>query len=158
MRRSALLALLLALTAASTVLAAPPRARVGVRATSLGSVLVDGRGRTLYVYDLGACTGSCAAAWPPFLTTGKPSGVARLGTKKLAGGKLQVTFAGKPLHFYARDVKPGQVAGAAVAHWFALSRAGAKLHAKVAPATPTPTPTPPGDGYGDGGYGGDYGP
>src|SRR3954470_22879221 len=125
MRRSALL-VLLALAAAGTALAAPPRAKVATRATSLGSVLVDGRGRTLYVFDLGACTGSCAAAWPPFLTSGKPAGVAKLGTRKLAGGKLQVTFAGKPLHFYAGDTKAGQVAGAAIAHWFALAPTGAK--------------------------------
>jgi predicted lipoprotein with Yx(FWY)xxD motif len=147
MRRVTLLVVLVAATA-GTALAAPPRATVGVRATTLGSVLVDARGRTLYVFDSGACTGSCAAMWPPFLTTGMPVGVAKLGTKKLAGGKLQVTFAGKPLYFYASDTKAGQISGAAVPHWFALAPTGAKLHAKSAPP---PTYTVPTD-TGDGGY------
>ena len=149
MRRLALLALtaLTTVFAVSSALAAAPPAKVGVRSTPLGSVLVDGRGRTLYVFDLGACTGSCAAAWPPYLTAAKPKGVAKLGTKKLAGGRLQVTFGGKPLYRYAADVKPGQVAGASVAHWFALTSTGAKVHA---PTAPPDTPMPP--GYGDGGY------
>jgi predicted lipoprotein with Yx(FWY)xxD motif len=144
-----LLLLTIALTVATAAVAAPPRATVGTRTTSLGKVLVDAKGRTLYVFDLGACTGSCASAWPPLLTTGTPAGVHGLGTKRLSNGTQQVTFAGKPLYRYALDVKPGQVAGAAVAHWFALSPKGAKLHAKPAPTTTTT----PGGGYYGGGDG-----
>src|SRR4051812_17027259 len=133
------LVLVIALAVASAAVAAPPRATVGTRSTSLGKVLVDAKGRTLYMFDLGACTGSCAAAWPPLLTSGTPAGVHGLGTKRLANGTRQVTFAGKPLYRYALDVKPGQVAGAAVAHWFALTATGAKLHAASSGgAYPTP--------------------
>ena len=59
---------------------------------SLGSILIDSQGRTLYLWqaDSGAkstCTGACASAWPPLVTTGKPtagSGVrsSLLGTTK----------------------------------------------------------------------------
>jgi predicted lipoprotein with Yx(FWY)xxD motif len=135
-----------ALVVASAAVAAPPHATIGVRTTSLGQVLVDAKGRTLYVLDRGACTGGCAAMWPPLLTSGKPGGPSGLGTKRRADGKLQVTFGGKLLHRYALDTKPGEVFGAAVAHWFALSPQGAKLHA-AAPPPPPPT-TSPDDGYG----------
>ena len=101
--------LAVALAVASAAVAAPPRATVRTRTTSLGAVLVDAKGRTLYVFDLGACTGSCAAAWPPLLPTARPSGPKGLGTTRRADGKLQVTFAGKPLYRYALDAKPGQV-------------------------------------------------
>src|SRR5512142_2661978 len=45
---------------------------------SLGSILVDGRGMTLYLYTMdgnntSTCYGSCAAIWPPFLTDGTPT-------------------------------------------------------------------------------------
>jgi predicted lipoprotein with Yx(FWY)xxD motif len=140
------LVLAVALALASAAVAAPQRATVRTRATSLGTVLVDASGRTLYVFDRGACTGSCAALWPPLLTKSRPTGLRGLGTRRRTDGTLQVTFAGRPLYRYALDAKPGQVAGAAVAHWFALTPRGAKLHASPAPGT-----TPPDDGgYGDG--------
>jgi predicted lipoprotein with Yx(FWY)xxD motif len=135
---------------AAVVLLAPAHASVGVRATQLGKTLVDSRGHTLYVFDKGSCTGSCAASWPAFLTKGKPVArgfaASKLGTKKLAGGKLQVTFGGKPLYFYAGDSGAGQVAGAAVPHWAALAPTGAKLVISPGPTTTMPS------GYGDGGY------
>ena len=53
---------------------------VNVAQTSLGTVLVNGSGRTLYLFTLdrknsSSCTtGSfnCVVAWPPLITTGKP--------------------------------------------------------------------------------------
>lgn len=145
----------LLLVALLALVATPSHAKVGVRTTTLGKVLVDARGHTLYVYDQASCTGACAANWPPFLTHGKPvaAGVpaAKLGVKKLAGGKLQVTFAGKALYFFAGDSRAGEVAGASIPHWAALSPAGAKLRPAPAPPT-TITTTPP--NYGGGGGGG----
>src|SRR3954453_7095913 len=52
-------------------------ATVGVASTGLGDVLVDKRGRTLYLFgrDSGmtsACTGACAANWPPLRVRGTP--------------------------------------------------------------------------------------
>ena len=151
MRRALVIVFALVFTAAA--LASPPRARVAVRTTSLGSVLVDSRGHTLYVFDRGKSAN--ATIWPPFLTSGKPvaAGVpaAKLGVLKLAGGKLQVTYAGHPLYFYAGDAKAGDVRGAAIAQWAALSRTGAKLRAPKVPSPPVTTTNPypydPGGGY-----------
>ena len=153
---------LLALALAAAAAAAPPRARVAVRATTLGRVLVDVHGRTLYVFDRdvrgrSACGAACAATWPPFLTTGTPVALAgvpatRLGTAKRADGRLQVTYMGRPLYFFATDRRAGELAGAAVAHWAALTATGTRLH-KSSTSTPTPSPSPAPPPYGGGGDG-----
>jgi len=152
MRTAAVLLIALACTAAAA--ATPQRTKVAVRSTSLGSVLVDARGHTLYFFDSGRCTGACLATWPAFVTSAKPvagAGIpaAKLGTVKLANGKLQVTFAGHPLHFFGGDAAAGDVNGASVPQWWALSATGAKLHAAAAPA-PAPTTTVPYDPGGNG--------
>lgn len=86
----------------------------------LGSLLVDGRGMTLYTFSndlpgVSKCSGGCAAAWPPLTTTGTPvagSGVTgKLGTITRADGSVQVTYNGSPLYFFASDTKPGDTSG-----------------------------------------------
>lgn len=154
--------LLLSLTCTAVAVAAPSRAQVATRSTPLGSVLVDARGHTLYVFDRdrgtkSACTGSCTASWPAFLTTTKPvalKGVAaaKLGMVKRANGRFQVTFMGHPLYFFASDAKAGDVRGASIAHWAAISPSGARLRdagSKAPPPPPTSTGPydPGGNGY-----------
>jgi predicted lipoprotein with Yx(FWY)xxD motif len=118
----------------------PAAARLATRHTKLGTVLVDGRGRTLYVFekDKGAassCYGACASVWPP-LTTGakaKASGLhgARLGTTRRKDGKTQVTVAGHPLYTYAGDQRAGDVKGQGLdqfgAEWYVLGANGHKI-------------------------------
>ena len=122
--------------------AATGRATVAVAKTKLGSILVDGKGIALYdfVLDKGktsACYGSCASYWPPLLTTGKPIAVrgahaALLGTTKRKDGKLEVTYAGRPLYYWIGDKKPGQTTGQGInqfgAPWWVLSPTGAEIH------------------------------
>ena len=150
---------LVAVIVAVPAFAAPPQAKVLVRSTTVGKVLVDARGRTLYLRAIdtpgkSTCYGSCAAAWPPFVTAGKPragSGVkpALLGTAKRKDGTLQVTYAGHRLYFYGQDTKAGQILGQATGGiWWVLGASGQKI-------TKT-SPPPPGTTTG-GGYGG-YGP
>ena len=151
--------LLLSLICVSVAAAAPSRAQVATRSTSLGSVLVDARGHTLYVFDQdkgtkSACTGSCTASWRAFLTTTKPvalKGVAaaKLGMVKRANGKFQVTFMGHPLYFFASDAKAGDVRGASITHWAAMSPTGARLR-EGSKTPPPPTSTDPYDPGGDG--------
>jgi len=162
MRRLLLLLSLATFAVAVTAAAAAPRhAQVAVRSTSLGRVLVDARGHTLYIFDhdkggKSACSGACAALWPPLVTGGAPVAIkgvdaSLLGTTKRGDGKLQVTFARHPLYFFGADAKAGQVGGVAVAHWAAVSPTGAKVHAKSGGSTSTtPAPSPPPYGGGDG--------
>ena len=116
-------------------------ATVGVRHTSLGRVIVDSKGRTLYLFEKdtsrrSACSGQCAQFWPPLLTHGAP--VARTGVKQSLLGKIrradgtqQVTYAGHPLYLYVGDSKPGQTNGEGSqefgAGWDVLSASGKKI-------------------------------
>jgi len=128
-------------SAAST----PPKTAGGQTATvgvagagSLGKVLVDSSGRTLYLFqkDSGttsACTGPCATAWPPLRASGKPAVGAGLSASKVgktprSDGKAQVTYNGHPLYRFQGDKKPGDTNGQGISAfgggWFALSSAG----------------------------------
>ena len=115
--------------------------RVAVASSGLGRVLVDGRGRTLYLFakdkhGKSACTGQCAGFWPPLIAHGKPLASAGakaslLGTTKRADGRLQVTYNHHPLYTFVKDTSKGQTNGEAVnafgANWYALSPTGAKV-------------------------------
>lgn len=91
---------------------------VKVISSQFGRVIADGRGEAFYLFDKersskSRCYGACAVAWPPVLTKGKPRAGAGakarlLGTTKRANGKLQVTYAGKPLYYYVDD-SPGVI-------------------------------------------------
>jgi predicted lipoprotein with Yx(FWY)xxD motif len=127
-----------AATAATPKTSTGSSATVGVANSSLGSILVNTTGRTLYLFkaDVGtksACTGACATAWPPLLATGKPTAgtgltASKLGTITRSGGKQQVTYNGHPLYRFIKDQKPGQTTGQGVtafgAAWFALTPSG----------------------------------
>jgi predicted lipoprotein with Yx(FWY)xxD motif len=86
--------------------------------SSFGSMLFDSNDQAIYVFEedprgRSACYGECAEAWPPVFTDGEPrarSGVREslLGTVKRRGGRMQVTYAGRPLYFYAHEA-PGEV-------------------------------------------------
>jgi predicted lipoprotein with Yx(FWY)xxD motif len=119
---------------------------VTIGSTDLGRVLVDARGRTLYLYtpdkkNSSTCYGQCAAFWPPLVASAKARAAhgvkaALLGTTKRKDGKLQVTYAGHPLYFFAQDLAPGDVNGQGLQNiWYALSAAGAKV------TTPAPAAT-----------------
>jgi predicted lipoprotein with Yx(FWY)xxD motif len=111
---------------------------VQVRRTGLGQILVDSRGRSLYLFkkDAGGksrCSGSCAANWPPLLATGRPvagSGIkaSKLGTTRRSDGKTQVVYNGHPLYRFIGDAKPGSTNGQALnafgARWFVVSPVG----------------------------------
>jgi predicted lipoprotein with Yx(FWY)xxD motif len=99
---------------------------------------VNSQGLTVYLFkaDQGtksACTGACAAAWPPLLVTGKPTiggnvNASLLSTTTGPEGKTQVTYNGHPLYLFAQDKKAGETNGQGVsafgAAWFALNSAG----------------------------------
>lgn len=83
--------------------------------SDFGPMLYDASGQPIYLFtaETGGrpgCYDDCAAAWPPVLTTGEPSGAGDvrtglLGTIRRADGSTQVTYAGHPLYFYAHEGK-----------------------------------------------------
>jgi len=108
---------------------------------TLGQILVDGNGRTLYLFvaDTGTtstCTGDCAAGWPPLLTAGPPiagtgANASLLGTTQRADGSTEVTYAGHPLYYVVSDKNPGDTTGQAVnnfgALWYVLGPDGKQI-------------------------------
>jgi predicted lipoprotein with Yx(FWY)xxD motif len=95
------------------------------------SILVDGRGMTLYRYteDQGStsvCYGSCAVAWPPVIVDTVPAvdntalGQG-LGTTGRNDGTTQLTYLGQPLYYYVGDSKAGDTSGdASDGVWFVV--------------------------------------
>jgi predicted lipoprotein with Yx(FWY)xxD motif len=116
-------------------------ATVTAASTKLGMVLVDGSGRTLYLFekdqpDQSACAGACAAAWPVDNSSGTPkagSGVkaSLLGTITRSDNTTQVTYNHHPLYYYSGDSGAGQQNGQGLnafgAAWFVVAPAGGKV-------------------------------
>jgi predicted lipoprotein with Yx(FWY)xxD motif len=104
-------------TATATAVAAPPAMGAGteitVRGSEFGSMLWGPKRQAIYGFerdtrDRSRCYGACAKAWPPVYANGAPvagRGVRRslLGTTRRRGGRRQVTYAGRPLYFYAHE-------------------------------------------------------
>jgi predicted lipoprotein with Yx(FWY)xxD motif len=100
--------------------AASGSAKVSLKKTSLGMILVNSHGRTLYGFtkdaknkDRCVTTAGCTSTWPVVTSHGKPTagpGVksAKLSTITLANGSHQVTYSGHPLYTYAGDSSAGE--------------------------------------------------
>jgi predicted lipoprotein with Yx(FWY)xxD motif len=116
-------------------------ATVEVHKTDLGTILADQQGRTLYLFEAdqngtSACSGACAAAWPPLTTAGAAvagTGAAKklLGTTKRGDGTMQATYDGHPLYLYEGDAAAGQTNGQGLdqfgAEWYVLAPSGRKV-------------------------------
>jgi predicted lipoprotein with Yx(FWY)xxD motif len=114
---------------------------VSTASTSLGRILVNSRGHTLYLFEKdksnkSQCAGACATFWPPLIAVGKVRAVAGaraslLGTTRRADGRMQVTYKRHPLYTFVKDTKRGQTNGEGVsafgATWNAVSPAGAEV-------------------------------
>lgn len=110
-----------------------------VKHATLGDVVVDAAGFTLYRFDKDTatpptsnCAAACAANWPAAVTNGKPEAVgveaALLGTIKRADGTEQVTLGGWPLYRFSADAKAGDANGQAVGDvWWAVTPTGDKV-------------------------------
>ena len=147
---------------------------VQLRKTTLGRVLVDSRGHTLYLFEAdkgrtSACYGKCATFWPPLTTKTKATAgagvrAALLGTTKRKDGTRQVTYAGHPLYRFLKDKRAGQTTGQNLdffgGEWYVLAASGRKIERKASSddssstGTTTTTTTTTDDSGGGGGYGG----
>jgi predicted lipoprotein with Yx(FWY)xxD motif len=114
---------------------------VALKKTQLGTILVDARGRTLYLFEkdrngASMCDSTCATYWPPLTSLSTPragKGVhqAQLRLARSRTGTPQVTYAGHPLYRFAGDKHGGQTTGEGLddfgAGWYALTAGGNKV-------------------------------
>jgi predicted lipoprotein with Yx(FWY)xxD motif len=127
--------------------------------TSLGKVLVDADGHTVYMLTAdssgkSSCSSACLTYWPPVApgqaastVTGKVA-----STATTAGGKI-ATVGGWPVYTFIQDQKPGDVTGEGISNfggvWYAVSPSGQPV--KSADGSPSAS-TGSGPAYGGGGY------
>jgi predicted lipoprotein with Yx(FWY)xxD motif len=151
--RKALLPLLVTTTLASAsgAYAADIVAKVG--SSSLGQIVVNGKGMSAYYFNMdkahsgvSACSGVCSANWPAILTsTLKPhvAGISgTVGSIPLKGGKHQVTINGRPLYTFAFDKAVGQVKGqGAQGVWYVISPTGKEIKVLKLATKSTPAST-----------------
>jgi predicted lipoprotein with Yx(FWY)xxD motif len=128
--------------------------------TSLGTVLTNASGLTLYWFakdtsTTSACSGPCAANWPPVSGTPQAgTGVTlpgTLGTIMRPGGTAQATYNGHPLYTFVGDTSPGQTSGNGVngygGLWYAV-KVTSSAGSSPTPANPAPATSSSGGGYG----------
>jgi predicted lipoprotein with Yx(FWY)xxD motif len=141
-------------SAGATSAATVGTAKVG----DVGTVLVDGDGMTLYLFEsdtgtTSTCTGTCASMWPALTTSsdaeaGSGAKASMLGTTTRDDGSTQVTYNGHPLYLYSGDSAAGQANGQGIGNvWYAVTAQG----------TAASTMSTGGGGGGNGGGGGGYG-
>jgi len=106
-----------------------------------GKVLVGSNGRTMYLFEgdksgASACSGACAAAWPPVTVSGTlkaGSGVsqAELVTIKRSNGTMQLAYHGHPLYYFTGDSAVGTAHGQGLkafgSDWYVVSASGSKV-------------------------------
>ncbi|HEV7382856.1 MAG TPA: hypothetical protein VGN64_23835, partial [Dyadobacter sp.] len=126
----------------STPVENEPSFDITQKSTSLGNVLTDQKGRTLYFFTkdvkgTSACNGGCLDIWPILTLAATP----RLDTGLVASdfasitradGKSQVTYKGWPLYYYASDVAAGEVKGENVGDvWYVAKKSYAVMLANT---------------------------
>jgi len=143
--------------------------------TDLGLFMTDTSGKTLYFFTKdtpgkSACTGNCSILWPPFsanpVTSPSILGSGNFTQVTRADGMNQTAFMGRPLYYYSKDLKPGDVNGQGFGNlWFVANISGTVPVVTTTAPTPVPTALPttkrttnasdynsPSGGGGGGGY------
>jgi predicted lipoprotein with Yx(FWY)xxD motif len=114
---------------------------IKAKRSSLGTILADGEGKTVYLFEkdkgtTSTCSGACASAWPPVTTDGAPKAgggvqTAMLTTSKRSDGTTQVVYGGHPLYYFVRDADSGDAYGQGIdgfgAEWYVLGPNGKKV-------------------------------
>src|SRR4051794_9956987 len=145
--------------------AAKKKTSLALRSTSLGKVIVDAKGRTLYQFGADTknksnCADACASNWPPAKaprkpTVGKGLSKSKLKVIKREDGTKQLSYAGHPLYQFIADKKAGDVTGQGIdafgGVWHATGSNGKAITTSAQQgssqaASPDPAPAYPG-GY-----------
>jgi predicted lipoprotein with Yx(FWY)xxD motif len=102
--------------------------------TSLGDVVVDASGMTVYLFtpdeqgDASQCNGDCAESWPPVgevTAVGDGLDAGLLGTITRDDGSVQATYNGWPLYLFGGDSAPGDVNGQGINDvWWVIDASG----------------------------------
>ncbi len=97
-----------------------------------GQVLVGPNGRTLYLFEkdsgtTSACSGACAAAWPPLTAAGTATAGSGVTASKLSVSNGQVVYNGHLLYYYAADAAAGDAKGIGIPSWFPVNADGNKV-------------------------------
>lgn len=122
---------------------APAKSGITVSAaeSSLGTILVDDQGITLYLLtsdtdEHSTCYDTCATAWPPLVSNGTPlagEGVdeSLLSTDVRDDGSAQVLYNGHPLYHFVNDRAAGDVNGQGIENfggiWYVVSPSGESI-------------------------------
>jgi len=119
-------------TATVTAMSTTAADTVKIGTTSLGNVLTDSKGLTLYYFitDVpGTGTSTCYSAancsqyWPIFspasVIVSPPLSASDFTTFTRTDGTMQAAYDGHPLYYFVKDANPGDVNGENVLHtWF----------------------------------------
>jgi predicted lipoprotein with Yx(FWY)xxD motif len=126
---------------------APPSSALSIKSTSVGKVLADGAGRTLYLFqgdkpNVSRLSAPGRAVWPPFTASVKPragggASAMMIGTT----GRSQVTYNGHPLYHYVGDHNAGDTNGQGLnqfgALWYVVGSSGNANTASASSNTPS---------------------
>ncbi len=130
-------------------------ALVKTASNSLGTILVNSQGMTLYhlsgeVNGKFICmSAACIGIWHPLIApaSGTPSGVGSLGSVKRPEGTMQVTYKGTPLYTFTGDHQAGETNGQGIKDvgiWSAVTTSPTS----TAPSTSSSSKSSSGGGYG----------
>jgi predicted lipoprotein with Yx(FWY)xxD motif len=135
--------------------------------TSLGTILTDKAGMTLYGFAADSkgqsnCDAQCAMYWPPVpagsALPGDPSGAtAKVGSITRADGTKQLTIDGWPMYTYVGDGGKGDTTGQGIdtsgGLWWVVGTNGQWITSSApSPSSSAPTSGSPSSGYTHGGY------
>jgi predicted lipoprotein with Yx(FWY)xxD motif len=144
-------------------------ATVGTAKGPSGTYLTGASGRALYLWvadsnGMSNCSGACAQAWPPLLTSSTPGAspgvtAADLGTITRSDGTKQVTYTGHPLYYFVGDTGAGTTKGQGSdsfgAKWWLVTPSGAAITSSASGASSSSTSSTSGSsGSGSSGSGG----
>ncbi|MEI6215712.1 MAG: hypothetical protein WCP64_00420 [Actinomycetes bacterium] len=146
------LSVALALIAGSVSTATAFSGDIGVGASSLGNIIIDGKGMTAYYYDrdvpnsgVSTCTGACLTHWPIIAFATSTPVIQGISAKvTIIAATNQIVVNGRPIYTFAGDVKPGDTNGQGVGEvWYVISPSGVELTpAELAKATAAPSASP----------------
>ena len=111
------------------------QATVNTADSDFGTILVDGEGRTLYVFKndepgVSNCEDNCATTWPPLAADGEPTAggeaeESELDSIERADETEQVTYNDKPLYHFSNDEAAGDTNGQGIGgNWYVVGPDG----------------------------------